>query len=97
MAQLIKDGNRIRVSGAMTMLSVPALLDESAAVFVDDNLEVDLAQVDEVDSAALSLLFEWLREAHARNASLVFVNLPANLTSLATLYGVLDFIPQHTH
>jgi phospholipid transport system transporter-binding protein len=97
LAQLIKDGNRIRVSGAMTMLSVPALLDESAAVFVDDNLEVDLAQVDEVDSAALSLLFEWLREAHARNASLVFVNLPANLTSLATLYGVLDFIPQHTH
>jgi phospholipid transport system transporter-binding protein len=81
----------------MTMLSVPALLDESAAVFLADNLEVDLAQVDEVDSAALSLLFEWMRKAHARNASLVFVNLPANLASLATLYGVLDLIPQHTH
>ncbi len=97
MAQLRKDGNRVCLSGALTMLSVPALLKEGAAVIAGDNLEVDLAGVNEVDSAALTLLLEWLRLAQARKAGLAFVNLPANLTSLATLYGVLDLIPQHPH
>lgn len=81
----------------MTVESVNALLAESNAMFAAQNMQMDLAAVDEVDSAAISLLFEWLRQAHARNTSLVFVNLPSNLVSLATLYGVLDLIPQHTH
>lgn len=90
-------GDSLRVSGAMTVESVHALLAESNAMVAADNLQMDLSAVDEVDSAAISLLFEWLRQARARNARLVFVNLPANLVSLATLYGVLDLIPQHTH
>lgn len=97
MAQLHKDGDRVRIGGALTMLTVPALLKEGIAGFTGGTLEVDLAEVEEVDSAALSLLLEWLRQAEARNAGLAFVNLPANLISLATLYGVLDLIPQHTH
>lgn len=97
MAQLEKDGKRLSVSGAMTVDSVEALLAESAPMIAAGDLEVDLGRVDDVDSAALGLVFEWLRQAHARNASLVFVNLPANLASLATLYGVLDLIPHHSH
>lgn len=81
----------------MTMESVNALLAESNSIFAADNLEMDLSAVSDVDSAAISLLFEWLRQAHSRNASLVFVNLPSNLANMATLYGVLDLIPQHTH
>lgn len=81
----------------MTLESAGALLTESKVVFAADNLEMDLSGVSEVDSAALSLLFEWLRQAHGSGVSLVFVNLPPNLTSLATLYDVLDLIPQHTH
>lgn len=97
MAQLEKDGKRLSVSGAMTVDSVKELLAESAPMIATGDLEVDLRRVDDVDSAALGLVFEWLRQAHARNASLVFVNLPANLASLATLYGVLDLIPHHSH
>lgn len=97
MAQLEKDGKRLSVSGAMTVDSVKALLAASAPMIAAGDLEVDLGRVDDVDSAALGLVFEWLRQAHARNASLVFVNLPANLASLATLYGVLDLIPHHSH
>lgn len=98
MPQLIKEGNRIRVSGSMTVETVNRLLAESASIFsAAADLEMDLAGVSDVDSAAVSLLFAWLRQAHACNASLVFINLPANLASLATLYGVLDLIPQHTH
>lgn len=97
MPQIEQNGSRLSVRGAMTMESVGALLDESRALFSGGSLAMDLAGVDEVDSAAVSLLFAWLRQAGENNVSLVFVNLPANLASLATLYGVLDLIPQPAH
>lgn len=81
----------------MTLENVNALLEESNAAFTAENLEMDLAGVSEVDSTAVSLMFEWLRQAHKRNISLTFVNLPSNLVNMATLYGVLDIIPQHHH
>jgi len=81
----------------MTLENVHALLEESNAAFTAENLEMDLAGVSEVDSTAVSLMFEWLRQAHKRNISLTFVNLPSNLVNMATLYGVLDLIPQHHH
>jgi phospholipid transport system transporter-binding protein len=90
-------GNKLRISGAMTLENVDALLNESASAFTSANMEVDLSGVSEVDSTAVGLLFEWLRKAHSLNTSLVFVNVPSNLVSIATLYGVLDLIPQHHH
>lgn len=97
MALISKEGSRLRIQGAMTVDTVNALLAETPQAFTADNLEIDLAGVGEVDSASISLIFEWLRQAHSRNTSLLFVNLPASLVSLATLYGVLELIPQHTH
>lgn len=54
----------------------------------------DFHQVDEVDSAVLALIIECRREAEAAGLALRCINLPANLSSLAKLYGVLDLIPQ---
>ncbi len=81
----------------MTMENVNTLLATGTALFDASSLEVDLGGVEDVDSAAVGLVFEWLRQAHGQKASLVFVNLPSTLSSLAALYGVLDLIPQHTH
>ena len=54
---------------------------------------VDLAGVTEVDSAAVSLLLEWRREAaKANRAHRVSRICRANLRSLAELYGVSHFI-----
>lgn len=97
MSLIETQGNTLRISGAMTLENVHALLEESNAAFTAENLEMDLAGVSEVDSTAVSLMFEWLRQAHKRNISLTFVNLPSNLVNMATLYGVLDLIPQHHH
>ncbi|HWU83576.1 MAG TPA: STAS domain-containing protein [Methylophilaceae bacterium] len=58
---------------------------------------MDLAGVSDVDTASISLMFEWLREAHASKHKVTFANLPKNLLSLATLYGVLELIPQTAH
>ncbi|HEX5539710.1 MAG TPA: STAS domain-containing protein [Methylophilaceae bacterium] len=97
MAQITQQTDRWLVSGAMTMEQVCALLDESAALPRPDKLEIDLAAVSDVDTTAISLLFEWMRQAQAGRCQLTFANLPENLASLATLYGVLELIPHTSH
>ena len=97
MAQIQQQGNRWLISGDMTVNQVDVLLAESKALQMPDALEIDLAQVAEVDTVALSLIFEWVRHAAANKANISLVNLPANLASLATLYGVLELIPQSSH
>jgi len=95
--QLETLGTRVMVSGPMTMQTVNALLLEAAPQFGGSDMEIDLSQVTEVDSGAISLLFEWLRQASSHNTNLVFVNPPDTLLSLASLYGVDGIIPYHTH
>ena len=80
----------------MTVQQAQALLAEGVLP-AGDALEIDLSGVSDVDTAALSLLFEWMRRAEARNCKLTFAHLPENLASLATLYGVLDLIPHSSH
>ncbi len=97
MAQIRQEGTRWLVSGAMTMAEVSALLAQSAALPVTNKLEVDLAEVTDVDTATISLLFEWLRQACARKCKVTFAHLPDNLVSLATVYGVFELLPQEPH
>jgi phospholipid transport system transporter-binding protein len=94
LAQIIKEGNRWQVSGSMCMPQVESLLDESASIPATKEIEIDLAAVSDVDTATISLLFEWIRQAHSRKCKVVYTNLPENLESLATLYGVLELIPR---
>lgn len=94
MAQIRQDGDRWLLSGDMTIVQVNALLAESAVLPTTPVLEIDLAGVSDVDTASISLLFEWLRRAQAQKSKATIANLPQNLTSLAALYGVLDLIPQ---
>lgn len=70
-----------------------ALLAAGRAAMTTEVKEIDLAAIDDADSAALAVLFAWLRDAKSRNASLRIVNPPAGLMSLAALYGVDDFLP----
>jgi phospholipid transport system transporter-binding protein len=97
LAQITKEGNRWLVNGAMSMPNVKSLLAEGAALETAKEIEIDLSAVSDVDTATISLLFEWLRQAHSHKCKVTYANLPENLTSLATLYGVLELIPQASH
>ena len=88
---LTREGAVLKVAGPMNIESAAALLNQSNGLLSGVQI-VDLAGVTEVDSAAVSLLLEWRRQA--QNAALRFANLPAALKSLADLYGVADLIPQ---
>ena len=89
-----RDGNQLRVRGALTIANAAALCEAGKQQFGDSDLIVDLAGVTEVDSTALSLLFEWRRTAQQKNLRISFRNLPESLKSLAALYGVTELVAE---
>lgn len=86
------EGARCSVTGAITMTSVTDALAQSGPLFDQPHVVVDLGGITELDSSAVSLLLEWRRAAYAANRRVDFVNLPANLKSLADLYGVSELL-----
>jgi phospholipid transport system transporter-binding protein len=86
----------LALTGALSFETIPAVLAESVAYAerpdLPNQLTIDFSGITGVDSSAVALLLEWRRQAQRRNKRLVFVNLPANLVALATLYGVAELI-----
>jgi len=84
---------RFRVSGPMTFVTVTGLLRQSADRFAHgERAEVDLAQVEESDSAGLALLIEWKKIARRQGGSVRFINMPPQLTALARISEVEELI-----
>ena len=52
-----------------------------------DSITVDLSQVTHADSAGLTLLIEWIKEARNRKTVLKLNNIPDQLLTLAKLSG----------
>ena len=83
---------RCTVRGPITVDNVVALLAQGNGLFTAPQVMIDLSAVTEVDSSALSLLLEWRREAGRQQRAVRYLNLPANLKSLAQLYGVTELL-----
>ena len=92
MTEISQSDNRWTVVGDVNMDSANSLLEKSKGLDLVDNTQIDFAQVNDVDTAAVSLMLEWHRRAILENKKLAFVNLPAGLTSLTALYGVTDLV-----
>jgi phospholipid transport system transporter-binding protein len=88
-----REGDRMLVSGALTLASVAADLAQGKAAIAAGVRSVDLGGVGELDSSALALLLAWLREAKRLGRELAFANLPQGLTTIARLYGVAELLP----
>jgi phospholipid transport system transporter-binding protein len=88
-----REGERLVVSGPVTVANVGALLEEARA-HVASVRSVDLGEVTDLDSSLLAVLLAWMREARARGATLTFLRLPRELGTLAQLYGVAELLPQ---
>jgi phospholipid transport system transporter-binding protein len=90
--QITQMDNRWKISGKISMDNANAILVESSQLTFAESGLVDFMQVEEIDTAALSLILEWKRRAIAENKQIRFVNLPDNLKSLSHLYGIADLI-----
>jgi len=86
------EGDSLLIDGALTLATVPAL-----AGAVRDHLQqgvrvIDFRGVTEVDSSAVALALEWLRQAAEGGSALRLANLPAAMQNLAKLYGVSELL-----
>lgn len=84
------------VSGDLNFKTVVNLWDESLPLLAKHNeLCIDLAKVTSANSAALTLLLEWLKYARRENKSITFKNIPSQLLSIAAVIGVDKILPLH--
>jgi phospholipid transport system transporter-binding protein len=88
-----RNGERMNVSGPVTLQNVTGLLQEGLAFVRDGVTLVDLAEVSALDSSLLAALLAWVREARKLERDLAVSNLPRGLTTLAQLYGVEELLP----
>ena len=84
-------GNELRLSGALTIANAAALCEEGKRELNGD-VVIDFSAVTEIDSTALSVIFEWQRAARQKKLHISFRNLPDSMKSLAALYGVADLV-----
>ncbi len=86
-------GDRIEVSGAMTLPGASTLLADGAAALTGAETVFDLAAVDAVDSSSIAVIFGWMRQAQREGKTIRIAHPPRDLLSLAELYGVTDLLP----
>ena len=91
---MIQDaGDRIEVSGPLTLGKAREMLEAGNALISRPEVTFDLAQVQEVDSSGLTIVFGWVRAAKSQGKVVRISNPPQNLLSLAELYGVTELLP----
>ncbi len=90
---MTSDQGKVKITGPLTVDTVGPLISFSAQVAAKTDVVIDLQQVEAVDSAAVSLMLAWLREAQRNKINLGFEHVPENLISLARLYGVAELLP----
>jgi phospholipid transport system transporter-binding protein len=89
---ITQEGERLLLAGPVTIGTVSALLEQSRALLAPGVAVLDFRGVTEVDSAAVALALECMREARRRKLTLSLVNLPEAMQHLAQLYAVSELL-----
>lgn len=87
-----RQGEVLLLDGAVTISTVPDLVEAISEHLAQGAKQVDLSRVTEVDSSAVALLLEWQRQAAGHGANLSWTGVPAALQNLANLYGVQELL-----
>lgn len=87
--------SRIQVSGDLGFDDVFELRQQGESLLseISAGCEIDLSNVGQAGSAALSLLLSWMRFAQNRNLSLEFSNPPESLLGVAQVSELDSIIP----
>jgi phospholipid transport system transporter-binding protein len=88
-AQLQALGNgHFALTGPIVFTTAGELLQAGNRLFAGNaDVHLDLSKVTRVDSAALALLIEWLRQAEHTGHTLQFSGMPEKLSAIARLTG----------
>jgi phospholipid transport system transporter-binding protein len=80
------------VNSILSFHTATAALEQGYAAISAGQTEFDLGSVGAADSSAVALLLAWQRRARAAGQPLVYLNVPASLRKLASLYGVNELL-----
>lgn len=89
---ITQQGDRLLLQGPVTISTVSALLQQARTLLAQGVTVLDFEGVTEVDSAAVALALECLREARRRKLALSLANLPEAMQNLAELYAVAELL-----
>ncbi len=90
-AELSAVDENIRISGVLNFETVPGLMKQAEQLFKNRNqINVDLADVTDSNSAGLALLLEMIRTIKMQNKMINFKNLPEQIDIMANAYGIDD-------
>ena len=97
-SEIVQQGNhRYQITGKVDFATVPVLMQHVQRIFKThrntgtgkaSDVEFDLSQVSDCNSAGLALMLEMSKDARSNNIQLHFDNLPASLLTIAKAYGV---------
>ena len=77
----------------MSLANASALASQGIAAIQAGDASFDLSAVRTCDSSALVVLLAWQRTALAAGRALEVSGVPADMLSLATVYGVENILP----
>ena len=89
---ITQEGDRLLVDGPVTIATVSALLAQCRLLLAPGVAVLDFKGATEVDSAAVALALECMREARRRKLALSLANLPEAMRNLAQLYAVSELL-----
>ena len=84
---------RYALRGDVSFRTAESILRASNGLFKGKaNLELDLADVSQTDSAGLALLLEWMRKAAAAGGDIRFSNIPEKMQAIAIASDLDDLL-----
>ncbi|HEU4621119.1 MAG TPA: STAS domain-containing protein [Burkholderiaceae bacterium] len=86
----------MRAPSTLRLAQAPAVRAQGLAAIQQGAREIDLSDLNDVDSSAVAVLLAWRRAARAAGTPLALANPSTSLLSLARLYGVAELIFSNT-
>ncbi|MDE1460612.1 STAS domain-containing protein [Spartinivicinus poritis] len=86
---------QLKLVGSVTFRAAATIEQQGRELLIKQagNCTVDLSEVREAGSAALSVLLSWMRQAHHLSINLSIVNMPTDLYDLARVSGLDTVLP----
>lgn len=92
MAHVSQQDHTWHIQGDLVVEDIVGLLNATRPLAMHQQTVLDFTRVAEVDTSAISFIFEIKRRAQAEGVLISLRNLPSNMSSLMQLYGVDGFV-----
>jgi phospholipid transport system transporter-binding protein len=84
---------RFELSGDVSFHTAEDILRSSEKLFAGlDNIEINLSDVKQTDSAGLALLLEWISRAAAASTEIRFANIPEKIYAIAVTADINELL-----